>query len=535
MKKYFLIVSLLFSLSLHANIPNINECMNDIYFANSILTTEEEADLHVALIKRKLLIEEYDLNEIAIDRQLTFKKNYNETHGLNLDIYDSFMFLANEEAGWHTYKTIMELIVDLKVGKIVEISAKYLSLSKQEQELFDKLFETIDVTNNLDIFSDIREIDLTKQIKSYRESIRSGHGVIIVAHGKGDIFTAKAYEEMLKPEGDRNNAWMDEFVSWISVGSPTREARDLYFGFDNDSVAYWSTHDLINNPTRSYEYNTPNAVGEYVQKNEYDFHKFNYYMGEQVRFKDAYGERNISTDIVKTKIMTFLHTSIDKHKDRQSQWGVKQEFDKGTKDYKITVKHLHDSNNISMGDTKIYPFAASKKLYHVKDETPGGNGWVKASCGGSEVFDYWEDKGTVDDYKLLGTNEIIFHNILTNEIKVRSVTIGYSIDECEIDGCPLITDEMRSNGDFLVVWYSSSDGTARVVKSKYVPKDEPYPDDFSNGWLIGALGAAKAELYSGIDTNNVIKYIENIYKSIRYTANGEEEHISDIGLVLYYK
>lgn len=369
MKKYILIFSLLFSLTLQANVPNINECMSDIYFANSIETTKKEAKKHLSLIRKKIKLKKYSGSSKQMNQILNFKLNYNESHGLNLDIYDTFMFLANEEAGCHTYKTTMEILVDFSAGRVIKKTAKYLGLSKQEQRLVEALMNTIDITNNLDIYSNIRETDLGKQVESYRKSVRLGHGVVIVAHGKGDIFTAKAYEDMLKPELDRKNAWMDEFVNWISVGSPTREVRDLYVGFDNDAVAYWSLHSLIKNPTRSYDYNTPNALGEYVQSNEDDFHKFDYYMGKPILFEDAFGKRNISTDIVKTEIMKFLNTSIDAHKNRQSQWGVNQESGKNTENHKITVIHLHDSNNISLGDTKVYPFSPSKKLYHVTDNT----------------------------------------------------------------------------------------------------------------------------------------------------------------------
>ena len=107
--------------------------------------------------------------------------------------------------------------------------------------------------------------------------------------------------------------------------------------------------------------------------------------------------------------MNFFTTSIQKHRDANSQWSQDEEFNKGTKDYKITVKHLYDTNILSMHGIKVYPFALepSKKLYHVKDDTIGGNGWVKATCGGEEVFDSWNGKEDNEAYYLKGTAEVI--------------------------------------------------------------------------------------------------------------------------------
>ncbi|MEA2100038.1 MAG: hypothetical protein U9P72_07905, partial [Campylobacterota bacterium] len=339
MKRYIVLILLtLAPLFLQANTSNINECISDIYFANSIMTIKDDADKYKDLIKKKVLKEQYNNDLSKMDKELNFKTSYNRTHGYYKDIYDTYMFVSSEEDGWDTYKKIISLFLDKGIGKVI---GKVTNLSKKEEELLDKLLDSIDLQNHVDIYDVDRNADLSKQIKDYRDSIRLGHSIVIVAHGKGDIFTAKAYEEMLKPEGARENGWLAEYVNWMSVGSPTREVRDTYINFDNDSLPYVGTLETKNNPNRSF---TQNAVGEVFENNfDMQFHSFNYYMGEPILFQDGLGKRNISTDIGKKMIMNFLKNSIKKHRDAYSQWALDQEYNKNTKANRITVKHLHDS------------------------------------------------------------------------------------------------------------------------------------------------------------------------------------------------
>ncbi|PHQ65316.1 MAG: hypothetical protein COB99_04775 [Sulfurimonas sp.] len=411
MKKYIILVFLLFfSLSLQANTPKIDECVNDIYFANSIMTSEEDSKIKLGFIEDNILLEQYNGDEAKMSRELNFKTSYNQTHGYVGDIFDTYMFLSLEEDGWDTYTTIMKLVLTRGLSKATDIAGKLSKLSKKEKELFDKIVSDSGGTNYLDIYSVDRNIDLSKQINDYRKSIRLGHGIIIVAHGKGDIFTAKAYEDMLKPEGDRDNAWLEEYVSWMSVGSPTREPRGFhpYINFDNDKVAYQGTLDATTNPNRSY---TLNAVNEYIENSsDMQFHKFDYYMGKNISFEDGYGRRDISTDIGKKVIMDFLSSSIEKHRNASSQWAIDQEIEKGTKNYRITVKNIRDSS-IVMSE-EVYPFAASKKLYYVQGTVSEDiSGYVKASCGGTKILDAdidtWANKQANEVYYLDGTGEKI--------------------------------------------------------------------------------------------------------------------------------
>ncbi len=388
-----LILTVLFSSYLQANTPNINECISDVYYANSIMTSKKQATRYRDLIADNTLMDYYAGSYTKMNKELNFKTSYNRTHGTYGDIYDTYMFLASEEDGWKTYIEVIGFVVEESVGKGVSLAAKLARLSKRGQELVDKILDTINVKDYLDIYSIDRSTDLSKQIADYRNSIRLGHGIILVAHGKGDIFTAKAYEDMLKPEGSRDNAWMEEYISWMSIGSPTKDARGFhpYINFDNDTLAYWSTLNTTTNPNRSY---ITNALGEAVEQNsDMQFHLFNYYMGEAISFEDGYGRRNISTDIGKKVIMGFLATSIQKHRDASSQWALEDlvynsKYSGGhNRTYFLAkFKHLFDTSIVMNED--VYPFSGRGKLYKVLDNT-GGSGWVKASIGGKEVTDSW--------------------------------------------------------------------------------------------------------------------------------------------------
>jgi len=74
-----------------------------------------------------------------------------------------------------------------------------------------------------------------------------------------------------------------------------------------------------------------------------------------------------------------------------------------------------------MQDVEVYPFNVSKKLYHVLDNT-GGNGWVKASCGGEEIFDYWDGKKDDEVYLI---NNVEQEKIIT---EIFSFIVEYYYD-----------------------------------------------------------------------------------------------------------
>ena len=370
MKKYF--IHLLLTLSaicLHANDITINECKSDIYFANGIMTTAEDADNNQKLIWKKVLAEQYGGNLSKMEKELNFKTAYNNTYGFSGDIYEAYLQLANESEGWRS----LYFFISYVVGN-----------TGDEKDWYNEALALMTGVNE-EMIRQAYDADLSVQITDYKNSIALGHSAIVVAHSQGNLFTNDAYKNITTGDG----AWRKAYFTAVGVASPATKLleennKDPHIGFDNDPVAYLGTLVTTQNPNRSYKYR--NALGELVE-NSFDvqFHSFDYYMGEEIPLQDGIGERTVSTDIGRAIIMDFIESSIEAHRSSLSQWETLKEYDQNTCDYKITVKHRHDPDNIIM-DNMVYPFAANKKLYQVNGE------WVKASYGGKNILPDWDGK-----------------------------------------------------------------------------------------------------------------------------------------------
>ncbi len=435
----------------------IDETKSDIYFANSILMTQDKTKAYLDKnISKKICDDLYNGNFAKMKKELNFGINYNQTHGYYGDWYDTYMMLSSEEDGWQTLNKIMSYAMDKGLGKGVDKLAKLAKMTKKQKELLDKFMNAIDLSEILDIYKLDRTVDLSRQVAKLRDSIRHGHGVIVLAHGKGDIFTAKAYEEMLKPDTldgveYRDNGWMKEYFQWMSIGSPSRErSQDQpHVGFDNDSFAALGILSTIDNPNRSQ---FENGAGEVADENEIEFHDFRYYMGEPIHIVDDYKDTDVSTDVAKNIIMDFIKNAINKHKTAQSQWAVDEEFEKGTREYRVTVKHIYKDaplNNI-MKDQKIFPFNPQNKLYQVAD-TAGNLHYVKASFGGERILDaerdsaIWEAKEN-EFYKLEGTDPVEYILKESNNIRFHIFYVYY-IEKHNINGTPYGTKKYFSSPD----------------------------------------------------------------------------------------
>jgi len=362
MKKYIIYLLLILSIAyLYANDVAINECKSDIYFANGIMTDEGNATKNLDLIWKKVLAEQYDSNLSKMEKELNFKTAYNETYGFSGDIYEAYLQLASESEGWRD----LYLFISYVVGH-----------TGDEKDWYNQALSLITGMNE-EMIRQAYEADLSMQTTDYKNSIALGHSVIVVAHSQGNLFTNDAYKDITQDDG----SWRKNYFTAVAVASPATKLfednnKDPHIGFENDPVAYLGTLGTTQNPNRSYKYR--NALGELVE-NSFDvqFHSFDYYMGEDILFQDGIGERNVSTDIGKVIIMSFLQEAIQNHRDAPSQWQTDQEFDRNTCNYKITIKHRWDPS-IEMAE-KVYPFNAAKKLYQVNGE------WVKASCGGKSI------------------------------------------------------------------------------------------------------------------------------------------------------
>ncbi len=78
--------------------------------------------------------------------------------------------------------------------------------------------------------------DLTKQVENYKQSIKDGHGVIVIAHSQGNYFTNEAYEKL--------DDWMKDYFHMFGVATPANHVAGFmsgdttapYVKFHNDFI-----------------------------------------------------------------------------------------------------------------------------------------------------------------------------------------------------------------------------------------------------------------------------------------------------------
>lgn len=359
--KIVLLLSL-FSVASFANLPKIDECKSDLYYANGILIQKSKFEAE-KIWEEKALALLSNTPEFSKNIQ-EYKVAYNHSDGVVSDLFESFIQKTEAEPELKVTWEAFKLFVGLKLKKADDL----LGLAES-------------------VNSSIESYDLTEQVKAYKDSIKNGHGVIVISHSQGNLFTNRAYARL--------DDWMKPYFNNMGVATPAHEVASggPYVTFDNDPIHYIpnSLEDNLVNENRYYSH--INALGERVEALTGAFHSFDYYLGSPILINNIY----VSTNKAREQIQAFIIEKIQEHSDADSQWVLDNELNKGTKDYKITLKHRFDTTITSMQDIEVYPFNPSEKLYHVIDNT-GGNGWVKASCGGEEVFDKWDGQESNEAY-----------------------------------------------------------------------------------------------------------------------------------------
>ncbi|MFT5661589.1 MAG: hypothetical protein ACI9TV_002236 [Sulfurimonas sp.] len=454
MKKYIIILFILLTpIFLYANTPSVNECINDIYFANGIKTDEANATANLNLIRKRTLIEQYQLDEIKMNNELSFHTAYNQTYGINGDIYEAYLQLANENDGWAIFNRWMNYVLGNRTT-----SAYW----------YNQALALITNSMNETMIRQAYNADLTTQETNYKSSIDAGHNVIVVSHSQGNLFTNDAYKNITRGI----NAWRKDYFKAIAVASPATKLlednnTDPHIGFDNDPVAFIGTLGTTANPGRSYSH--INILGEYVENAfDLDFHSFDYYMGKTIELTDGISTRNISTDFAKNIIMNFISESIENHRTAPSQW---EKLGKGTEEHLITVKHKYDSSIITIGTSDVYPFDPDKKLYYVDGNI---SGYVKARCGGYKVETTWTGQNTNTQIAKLSHDattlpheylEIVIPDVFiasASFLKYISITIvedyrpSHFIYDYSIE---FYTVLFRSDGSYKAVYNSTYNGT----------------------------------------------------------------------------
>jgi hypothetical protein len=336
----------LFTTTIYAE--KINECKTDIYFGNGVWNSIEDAKYNAIKLQNKIIKEDPKLQA----KYGKVKLQYNWSHGRMIDILETFYQL--KEAGQISEEWFFTFVDELMAKQLSDITDEDVK-SLREQII------------NMIISVEEDEVD-KMLVKYYDESFKYSHRVLLVSHSQGNLFANRVHDK-INPTEYKN------YFANLQVASPASEVKAQKGDYVTGFV------DPIINP----------IPGSMTSNADIDFpggHKF----------VEAYLASEDTLTNITDKIKQLL-VSLDAE---PSQWETDQELNKGTKDYKITLKHIFDSS-VFMSE-EVYPFASSKKLYQVTDNT-GGNGWIKASCGGSEVFDDWTDKKENEFYLINNIEE----------------------------------------------------------------------------------------------------------------------------------
>jgi hypothetical protein len=121
MKKNSFILSIFFMCSMHVFAAStIDERMSDIYFANGILTTEDEASVHKERLYQAVVKKTYAGSESAfrikhgksvkLAYNYSFKKNFGKSVGALLDVMESYEQLTNTSVGWRLFDSLVPTV-----------------------------------------------------------------------------------------------------------------------------------------------------------------------------------------------------------------------------------------------------------------------------------------------------------------------------------------------------------------------------------------------------------------------------------------
>ncbi|MFT7859477.1 MAG: hypothetical protein ABXS93_00935 [Sulfurimonas sp.] len=345
MKKLFFVLSLIIGSLLFAQTEKINECKTDIYFGNGVWNNEQEAIKSAGklqeLIDREII--KNDPNLKAKYGEVKYQYNY----GISdmMDLLETFYQL--KEAGQIEEEDFFSFIDTLI--KSAEDDIKDEDVKSMRQQI-------------INMISKVEEDNVDKMlVKYYEESFKYGHRVLLVSHSQGNMFANRVYEK-IDPTGYKN------YFANLQIASPASEVKAEKGNYVTGFI------DPIINP----------IPGSMSSNADLDFpggHKF----------VEAY----LSSSDTLTKIIERTNTLLTSLDTTLSQWQTDQELNKDTKDYRITVKHRFDASITEMDGVEVFPFAPSQKLYYVDGNIAG---YVKASCGGTQIFDTWTDQQSDEIY-----------------------------------------------------------------------------------------------------------------------------------------
>ncbi|MDR2152146.1 MAG: hypothetical protein LBO72_04940 [Helicobacteraceae bacterium] len=220
MKKLLLVLTFLFPFCAYAKDIIIDERITDVYFANGVSNTKDDARESSDLIYKVALKDLYNSDELAMDKEARYKLLYNYTYGSVLghlfdileeftpnQIDDKYFWIAYEvglkavcnkvqDGSWK--KFAKDTIIGFIVDNIVDPVQEMLGITFLD-DLIDIIAGFFVTKDPCDVILSaagltlgiVHDIDFKSQIADMRESVRSGHHAIIVAHSQGNLF-AKA-------------------------------------------------------------------------------------------------------------------------------------------------------------------------------------------------------------------------------------------------------------------------------------------------------------------------------------------------------
>jgi len=177
--------------------------------------------------------------------------------------------------------------------------------------------------------------NLINMIEDYETiSLKKSHHVLLVAHSQGNLFGNEVYDNLIP--------WEQEYFKMVSIGTPANNV------IGNGTPYTTLTCDTVinDNLIGGIPGHLPANIACNGEEKSKDGHQFvASYMSNHISLSKIIGDISNSLDI--------LHKT-------PSQWSTDQELDRGTCDYRITVKHRFDPS-LEIGE-KVYPFAPNQKL-----------------------------------------------------------------------------------------------------------------------------------------------------------------------------
>lgn len=306
--KKFIVAFLLLCSALYAE---TDEYKVDLYFANGIMMQDDEEEVRELWQERvDKLLQKYSHLYGYIG---TADAAYNISEGMAADMWEAFLQKVDLEptwgVGWSAFK---ETISRLPYGKVAEFIVKANELASAK----------------------VHDETLHEQITKYEDSIKAGHGVVVVAHSQGNLFTHQAYNSL--------DGWMQTYFHTIAVATPDSSIINSGHGvtFYNDMITLIGMNNNISNPNKhDYIDVTRNALGEIINQElltdqlSIQYHGFEYYLGYPV-YEEALREGSTTitnrelrqTDNAKTLILGWIYDEILDHINinrRPSQWKPK--------------------------------------------------------------------------------------------------------------------------------------------------------------------------------------------------------------------